>query len=265
MKRSGSSEFLYQLVTLFVSAILVHSLYVLAIRPQAEEAFARQAAEMQSNPEAVQPRSIAIIIGDFEQEACFILMLWAIAIMTYKGIQTARERTFLNLDLVGVGDGTKILPEDAREYARQLQALPAGQQGALLPRTLQASLLRFSATRNIQDVYSTAHDTCHAESDRLDSELSMVRYIAWAIPSIGFIGTVRGIGEALGMAHRAVEGDISGVTRSLGVAFNSTLIALLISIVLMFLLHQLQLHQERLVLETEAYLDSNLIQNLQVS
>ena len=63
----------------------------------------------------------------------------------------------------------------------------------------------------------------------------MIRYISWAIPSIGFIGTVRGIGEALGQADIAVQGDISGVTQSLGVAFNSTFIALLISIFLMFL------------------------------
>ena len=58
----------------------------------------------------------------------------------------------------------------------------------------------------------------------------MIRYISWAIPSIGFIGTVRGIGEALAQADKAVQGDIAGVTQSLGVAFNSTFIALLISI-----------------------------------
>ena len=72
-----------------------------------------------------------------------------------------------------------------------------------------------------------------------------------------------GIGAALGQAHRAVEGDITGVTRNLGVAFNSTFVALLISIVLMFLLHQLQLRQERLVLDTEAYVDTHLIRHLQ--
>ncbi len=93
----------------------------------------------------------------------------------------------------------------------------------------------------------------------------MVRYLAWAIPSIGFIGTVRGIGEALGLAHKAVEGEIAGVTRSLGVAFNSTFIALLLSIVLMFVLHQLQLQQERLVLDTETYLDRHLVRHLQVA
>ena len=47
--------------------------------------------------------------------------------------------------------------------------------------------------------------------------------------------------DGSGQAHRAVEGDITGVTRNLGVAFNSTFIALLISIVLMFLLHQFRL------------------------
>jgi biopolymer transport protein ExbB/TolQ len=101
--------------------------------------------------------------------------------------------------------------------------------------------------------------------ERLEAELSMIRYILWAIPSIGFIGTVRGIGDALGVANKAVSGDISGVTESLGVAFNSTLIALLISILLMFLVHQLQLLQERLSFEAESYLDEHLIRHLQVN
>ena len=92
----------------------------------------------------------------------------------------------------------------------------------------------------------------------------MIRYLAWAIPSIGFIGTVRGIGRALSLAYQAVEGDITGVTESLGVAFNSTFVALLLSLVLMFLVHQLQLMQERLVLESESYCDDRLIQHLAV-
>ena len=91
----------------------------------------------------------------------------------------------------------------------------------------------------------------------------MIRYITWAIPSIGFLGTVRGIGQALGQAHKAVQGDIAGVTQSLGIAFNSTFVALLISILIMFLMHQLQLNQERLVLDAEDYCDNRLIRNLQ--
>ena len=129
-------------------------------------------------------------------------------------------------------------------------------------RALLIALHRFGSTGSIQDVSTAVHTLCESESERLESELSMVRYIAWAIPSIGFIGTVRGIGEALAQAHRAMSGDIAGVTQSLGVAFNSTLIALMLSIFLMFALHQLQLHQERLVFDTESYCDRHLISHL---
>jgi len=264
MKKGYPSEFAYQVGSLLLAIILVHLFYVIAVRPNAERVLAEQTALMQTDKDYIQERSVWVIIKDFEQEACFILMLWAFAIMGYKARVTVRERTLVQEDLVPVSEGTRILPEDAREYARQIQALPPERRSALLPRALLVALHRFTATRSIQDVSTTAHNLCQAESERLESELSMVRYIAWAIPSIGFIGTVRGIGEALGQAHRAVEGEIAGVTQSLGVAFNSTFIALLISIVLMFLLHQLQLQQERLVLESEAYLDHHLIQNLQV-
>ncbi len=265
MKKTYPVEFVFQTVSLIVAIIMVHAIYVLLVRPRADYILAEQQALMEADENYVQERSVYVIIRDFEQETCFILMLWAMSIMSYKAMEAAREKRLLETDLVPVAEGTKILPEDAREYARQIQSLPDSEQRLLLPRALLSALGRFGATRNIQDVSTTAHAVAEAESERLDSELSMVRYIAWAIPSIGFIGTVRGIGEALGQAHKAVEGDIAGVTQSLGVAFNSTFIALLISIVLMFLLHQLQLQQERLVADTDTYLDHHLIQHLQVS
>jgi biopolymer transport protein ExbB/TolQ len=264
MKKSYPLEFAFQVVSLILAVILVHALYVLVVRPKADAILAEQASAMLVDPGYVPERSVFVIVRDFEQEACFVLALWAFAIMGYKSVASARERKVLQDDLVPMAEGTKILPEDAREYARQIQSLPPPQRRTLLPRTLLTALHRFTATRSIQDASTTAHALATAEAERLESELSMVRYIAWAIPSIGFIGTVRGIGEALGQAHKAVEGDIAGVTQSLGVAFNSTFIALLISIVLMFLLHQLQLQQERLVLDTESYLDQHLIQHLQV-
>jgi biopolymer transport protein ExbB/TolQ len=182
--------------------------------------------------------------------------------MGYKTVKLVKERRLLDVDLVPVAEGMRILPEDTREFARQVEALPEESQQMLLPRALLGALRRFNSTKNIQDVASTTHTTCESEAERLESELSMIRYISWAIPSIGFIGTVRGIGEALAQADKAVQGDIAGVTQSLGVAFNSTYIALLISIFLMFLVHQLQLLQERLVFDSENYCDVKLIRHL---
>ena len=192
-----------------------------------------------------------------------MLMLWAFAIMGFKALKATGERKLLQQELVPVREGVRILPEDTREYARTIQSLPDTIRDMLLPRVILSSLERFGSTRNIQDVSSVANTLCESEGERLESELSMIRYIAWAIPSVGFIGTVRGIGEALSQAHRAVDGDIAGVTQSLGTAFNSTFIALLISIVVMFLVHQLQLLQERQVFDTQTYIDHNLIRHMQ--
>jgi biopolymer transport protein ExbB/TolQ len=264
MKKSFpvSNEFIYQLFSLIIVTILVHAAYVAVIRPRADSILAQQAAMLMEDKSYVTERSVYVLIRDYEQEACFILMLWAMAIMAYKAITTMRDRNLLQMNLIPLEEGMRILPEDTHELSRHIQALPLHQREALLPKALLAALHRFSTTRNIQDVASATHAYCASEGERLESELSMIRYIAWAIPSVGFIGTVRGIGDALGKAHKAIEGDIFGVTKSLGVAFNSTLIALLISILLMFMLHQLQVLQERYVLDSEAYCEENLTRHL---
>jgi biopolymer transport protein ExbB/TolQ len=257
-----SLETIYQLFSLILIIIVVHAFYVAIIRPRADAILEERAVRLREDKSYVTERSVFVLIRDYEQESCFILMFWALAIMGFKSVKTIRQRALLEEDLIPLSEGMRILPEDTRDVSRQIQALPPHQQDALLPRALLAGLQRFSTTRNIQDVASATRAYCTSEAERLESELSMIRYIAWAIPSVGFIGTVRGIGEALGQAHKALEGDIFEVTKSLGVAFNSTLIALLISIVLMFLLHQLQLLQERYVLDVEAYCEEKLTRHL---
>lgn len=262
MKNRLSPEFTYQLFALLIAVIVVHAAYVGVIRPSANAQIAEQMALQAAGEDYVPQRSLAVVIRDFEQEACFILLIWALAIMAYKARQAFREQTLLAQPLLEIPEGTSVLPEDAREYSRTLEALPDREQDYLLPRTLLSALQRFATTGDIQAVSETVKETCEVEADRLDSELSMVRYIAWAIPSIGFIGTVRGIGDALGQAYKAVEGDITGVTVSLGVAFNSTFVALVLSIIIMFCLHQLQQSQERLVLDCQRYADRRLLRHL---
>jgi biopolymer transport protein ExbB/TolQ len=263
VKKIFPAEFVYQVFSLLIAVILVHAFYVAVVRPNAETFMEQEIQAIQADPTHVPQRSVYVLVRDFEQEACFILMLWAFAIMIYKGIATHRQRNLLDQELILLADDMRILPQDTREISRRVQALPASLQSFLLPRALSAALHRFAATGNVQDASSAVREVSDSESERLESELSIIRYIAWAIPSIGFIGTVRGIGDALSQAHKAVEGDITGVTQSLGVAFNSTFIALVISIVVMFFVHQLQLVQERLVLDTESYCDDHLVRHLQ--
>jgi biopolymer transport protein ExbB/TolQ len=257
-------EFVYELFSLLAAIILVHAIYVTLIRPLAAADLEQQAIRIEQEENYVPERSVYVVIRDLEQEACFVLMLWAFAILGYKGKTVIRERMLLHENLIPIEEGTKILYSDARSFDRHIRSLPDKVVHSFLPRCLLAALHRFEASRSISDASATVESLCQSEGERLDSELSMIRYIVWAIPSIGFIGTVRGIGQALALAYQAMEGDITGVTQSLGVAFNSTFVALLLSLVLMFFVHQLQLLQERLVLDTQDYCGTRLIRHMEV-
>lgn len=264
MKQKYLSEVIYQIFALIIVVIVVHAIYVAVIRPSADIIQQQQSMMQEADETYVPDRSMYIVLKDFEQETCIILFFWALSIIGMKTVRTVRERSLLDRELLQVTEGTSILPEDTRHFARPVQALPEKERGFLLPRAILAGLHRFGTTRDVQGASATVRDICDNESERLESELAIVRYIAWAIPSIGFLGTVRGIGTALGQAHQAVTGDILGVTVSLGVAFNSTFIALVTSIVLMFLLYQLSLVQDRLVMDSQTYCDDHLIRYLQV-
>ncbi len=243
-------------------AIVIHILYQIIVIPQSEAWMAAQIELVRKTPTYRPERSFFTIIKDREQQVTIIIALWAAVLSFIQFADTRRQRRLLEADLLRLPPGVVILPEDAQEYSRRLDQLPEKERDFVVPRVLRGALKRFGTTRNVQDTSTQVHNTCESEMARLDSELSMLRFSVWATPALGFIGTVRGIGTALQGAELAMKGDTSAVTGGLGVSFNSTLIALTLCLMLMFLLHEIQLAQERLVLDTERYADEQLVARL---
>jgi biopolymer transport protein ExbB/TolQ len=273
MRSMFGREALFSVVALLVSAIVVQTIYATIIRPRAEAILALpapQEAQEEGKPAAAPEgptrnlRSVFVILKDYEQETALILACWALALIARQAQAVTQNRRLLAKQYVDVGEGHVVLPDDARAYARPLESLSPQEQDMLLPRALMVALNRFGATRSVQDSAEAVRAECENELDRLDAQLSMVRFTAWAIPAVGFVGTVRGIGRALQDAQGALHGDITGVTLGLGVTFNATLTALVACILVMFFLHQLQQAQDRLVLDARMYIDRRLIRHMRV-
>ena len=53
---------------------------------------------MAADPNYVTERSYSVIVRDFEQEACFVLMFWALSILAYKGVNVRRQQEQLEQD-----------------------------------------------------------------------------------------------------------------------------------------------------------------------
>ena len=212
-------------------------------------------------------RTVYAVIKDREPQGEIVFCFWGLIILGYKMVHVSRERRLFKYDFVRVQPGERIIPEDALDRYKELKVAIEREprwRERLLPECVLAALHRFHATASIQDAANAIRERSELANDELDSSLGLVRYIAWAIPAIGFIGTVRGIGDALNFAEQAIHGDISSVTTGLGLAFNSTFVGLSLCIVLMFWLHMVQARQEAFIIEVQTFCRDKLIDVMKV-
>ncbi len=258
---------------LIASFIFVGVIYGILIRPGANKADLANSFGVDVGSSF---SSFFVILKDYEQQMCLSLFLWGVMILIYKFILLKNEAKALgrfapesegidaNPEVELLGESHSISRQRAGQLSTEIDSkseLP-DLRNKILPYVMARGLERYHITGSVPEATETIMGRLEVASEQQESELSMLRYLVWAIPSIGFIGTVRGIGVALQRADQALQGDISGVTSALGVAFNSTLVALFISILLMLLIHLLQGGQEGLILRLQTFCREQLIDKL---
>lgn len=143
--------------------------------------------------------------------------------------------------------GISEVLNEAHSLSGERDTLPA----ILLPDTLRGL--------SCQDALTLAADRLEVLRTRMSGRTAFIRYVCWAIPSVGFIGTVIGISAALGHAGKAATAEgLDYITTMLCVAFDTTLVALLLVIILNFLQHLIEKRQEEFIAEAGAYLNENI-------
>jgi biopolymer transport protein ExbB/TolQ len=237
-------------LVLLISFTVMQLLYASVIIPKAEVVLGAQGSESLS--------SLWVIAKDMEQQICFSLLLFCLFLMGYKLWRLVDEESVYTCDFLSNHDKQAALDVDAALV--QLEASDYRENPAMA--TWINCIRRFKNTRNVQHAADAIASSIESLSVQLESGNNMIRYIIWAIPSIGFVGTVRGIGQALAQADKALAGDISGMTSALGVAFNSTLVALFISLVLMYFMHLLNSRQDAMVIRTQESCERHLLAHL---
>jgi biopolymer transport protein ExbB/TolQ len=246
-----------QIIVLVATIIIVQALYSMWIIPEVLilESIARETG-------SILPRNFFVIVKDLEQQICFILFIWGVYLCIEKLMQVSSQAYLFDVDLLSdVEDPSK----DIVTALDQIDQLPLDIKSAPLVEIISSSLRRYAITESIQNASEAITPALDSMAIKNEAELSVIKYITWAIPSIGFLGTVRGIGQAMAQAEFAVAGDIGPMTSSLGVAFNSTFVALLISVVLMLLVSYLQRSHDNQLVKVQEYCEKYLIRRISVS
>ena len=165
------------------------------------------------------------------------------------------------------------LPTDGRQLdAETLRRIKSGISerrfglSAFLPRMISRTIDQFRVSGNEDQAISVLNSSLELYMHEIDLRYSMLRYLTWLIPSLGFIGTVMGIMFALqyaGVPANAEADDfLYQVTSRLGVAFTTTLLALIMSAVLVLIQSLVQNKEERALNEAGQYCLDNLILRL---
>ena len=177
----------------------------------------------------------------------------------------------------GRGEGLqlvkKFLPEDERTVLRatDLGGIYAnvkdspGSDQFFLPRLIRRVVLQFQSNRSVDQANSLLNSSLELYMHEIDLRYNMLRYIMWLIPSLGFIGTVIGIALALNFAGESNPTDpalLKNLTEKLGVAFYTTLLALLQAAMLVFFMHLTQAREENALNQSGQYCMDNLINRL---
>ena len=137
---------------------------------------------------------------------------------------------------------------------------------------IRKALEFFYIRQNNPEVAQMLASQSEIDANKVAGGYSLVKVFLWAIPIMGFIGTVIGIGGAIegfgavlgGEAGdmEAIKGPLMNVLDKLGVAFDTTLLALVFSILLSFPASSLQNAEEDLVTDVDEYCIDNLLRRL---
>ncbi len=210
--------------------------------------------------QSTQERLGRLFLG-WEQMACYFCFVWAGLILLSRYLEVRRQYRAFNLGLMSEEEGTRILPEDAHLLQRKVEQLSSRGGPYILSNLLRLALNKFAVTRSTQDVTETIRLQADSDLGRLVSSMSTVHYLAWAIPALGFLGTVRGL--AMGISGAGADNiDLNLAAEHLNLAFDCTLVALALSLPTMFLIHSVQRDEEGLIIDCQQYCLEHLVNHL---
>jgi hypothetical protein len=135
-----------------------------------------------------------------------------------------------------------------------------------LPRLIERCVLNFNLSHSVDQTNALLNSSLELFLHELDLRYNLIRYITWVIPSLGFIGTV--IGIMLALNYAGDRGNVQSpemlyeVTQRLGVAFSTTLLALVMASILVFVQSLIQGREEKTLNKAGQYCLDNLINRL---
>ena len=200
------------------------------------------------------------------------LFFWAATMLVGKLRKIRRQQRALLFDVLPSNIGEKITENNLDKFLEYISELPKNAVGSFLVTRCVRGLEHFRVRKSAADTATMLSSQSDLDAGSVDSSYTMFHVFIWAIPILGFLGTVIGVSSAVGgftdtlsssSDMESLKVGLKSITGGLGTSFDTTLVALAMAMILTFPVSALQKREGDVIGEVDEYTNEYLLRRLE--
>jgi len=198
------------------------------------------------------------------------LTLWSLSILTAKLIGIRRQRPALDINFMPT-DTSLDTSEEVDRVLNHIDTTSNRTNDRILGHRIRRAIEHFISSRNAKEVGDILRDENESDLGELEDSYVLLRAFLWAIPILGFVGTVLGVSAAVGGFANFLSGvatveqikdALGSVTSGLSVAFDTTFVALCLSLLVMLFMSMVEKLEIGQLRQIDEYCQRNILHRL---
>lgn len=197
------------------------------------------------------------------------LFAWGITILVMKWRKNQHQALATLLQLFPERLGREINSTNVGGFIDNIYKTPLTLRDSLIVNRIRKALELFELRVDNGEVTAFLATQSDIDANRSAGSYSLLKVFLWAIPILGFIGTVMGLSAAVGSLAmgdtsdpEALKASINSLTGGLGVAFDTTLLGLILSMLMSFPLAAMQKKEDETLTLIDAFCTEKLLPKL---
>ncbi|MDR0520387.1 MAG: MotA/TolQ/ExbB proton channel family protein [Planctomycetaceae bacterium] len=201
------------------------------------------------------------------------LAFWAAAILLFKWTKIRIQRKALGITILPEA-GFILSPNTVDQVLRNVDMQVEQPRLFFLFNRITGALSNLKNIGMISEVSDILRSCNEQDMENVETSYSLLNGFLWAIPVLGFIGTVQGLSAAIGEFGsvlsaggdiEALTGSLQEVTAGLATAFETTLVALVLALFLHLWATAMRKSEEEHLIACSEYCNRNIVAHLKVS
>lgn len=197
------------------------------------------------------------------QFVCYFAFIYALVELYKMRSYLKKQYGGFSLNLLPEEDQLVLTPDEVADI--KLSVLEIEKRGVvyLISDFIKKACTQYRNDQSISETLQVLDVQIENTKEEMEGNLSMVRYLIAAIMSLGFIGTLIGLTSAIGNAHLAkTEEGMPILTSYLNIAFDTTLVALVLGLILNYIFHSYLEIMDNFYAKSKRYIVDNLISRI---